>query len=85
MVVGPIENFDWSRPWHETLRDWNGKVESVLSENDVHLWGHLGPPLFGTPLESSSVCRSVADQVGAVVTVMNAGRSTNNSLQDTID
>lgn len=50
-----------------------------------HFWGHLGPPLFGTPLESGSVCRTVADQVGAGLTVMNAGRSTNNSFQDTID
>lgn len=60
---------------------WNPSYLNMM----WHFWGHLGPPLFGTPSESSSVCRSVADQVGAALTVMKAGRSTNNSLQDTID
>lgn len=42
MVVGPIENFDWSGPWHETLRDWNGKVDFVISEHDVAFLGPFG-------------------------------------------
>ena len=29
-VVGPRSNIDWSRPWQEILRDWNGKAQSII-------------------------------------------------------
>ena len=39
-VVGPPSNIDWSRPWHEILHDWNGKVQSVTLEHGMKLWSH---------------------------------------------
>ena len=29
VVVGPPSNLDWSRPWHEIVDDWNGKLQSI--------------------------------------------------------
>ena len=39
-VVGPRSNIDWSRPWHEILHDWHGKVQSVTLEHGMKLWSH---------------------------------------------
>ena len=39
-VVGPPSNLDWSRPWHEILHDWNGKVQSITLEHGMKLWSH---------------------------------------------
>ena len=39
-VVGPPSNIDWSRPWHEILPDWHGKVQSVTLEHGMKLWSH---------------------------------------------
>ena len=39
-VVGPPSNIDWSCLWHEILRDWNGKVQSVTLEHGMKLWSH---------------------------------------------
>ena len=39
-VVGPPSNIDWSRPWHEILHDWHGKVLSVTLEHGMKLWSH---------------------------------------------
>ena len=39
-VVGPPSNLDWSRPWHEILHEWNGKVQSVALEHGMKLWSH---------------------------------------------
>ena len=37
---GPPSNLDWSRPWHEILHEWNGKVQSVALEHGMKLWSH---------------------------------------------
>ena len=39
-VVGPPSNLDLSRPWHEILHEWNGKVQSVALEHGMKLWNH---------------------------------------------
>ena len=39
-LVGPPSNLDWSRPWHEILHEWTGKVQSLALEHGVKLWGH---------------------------------------------
>ena len=39
-MVGPPSNLDWSRPWHEILHEWNGKVQSVALEHGMKLWSH---------------------------------------------
>ena len=30
-VVGPPAGMDWTRPWHEILHDWNGRVNEFGS------------------------------------------------------
>ena len=42
-VVGPPSNIDWSRPWHEILHDWNGKVQSLTLQHGMKLWSFRSP------------------------------------------
>ena len=39
-VVGLPSTLARSRPWHEILHDWNGKVQSVALEHGMKLWKH---------------------------------------------
>ena len=45
---GPPSNLDWSRPWHEILHEWNGKVQSVA----IGTWYEaVEPPFLDSLLE----------------------------------
>ena len=37
-VVGPPGSMDWSRPWHEILHVWNGRVHEQTRLCDVETW-----------------------------------------------
>ena len=37
-AVGPPAGMDWTRPWHETLHDWNGRVNEFAALHGIKLW-----------------------------------------------
>ena len=37
-VVGPPAGMDWTRPWHEILHDWNGRVDEFAALHSIKLW-----------------------------------------------
>ena len=37
-VVGPPAGMDWTRPWHEILHDWNGRVNEFAALHGIKLW-----------------------------------------------
>ena len=37
-VVGPPAGMDWTRPWHEILHDWNGRVYEFVALHSIKLW-----------------------------------------------
>ena len=37
-VVGPPAGMDWTRPWHEILHDWNGRVNEFAALHSIKLW-----------------------------------------------
>ena len=37
-VVGPPAAMDWTRPWHEILHDWNGRVNEFAAHHGIKLW-----------------------------------------------
>ena len=37
-VVGPPGGMDWTRPWHEILHVWNGRVHEQTRPCDVETW-----------------------------------------------
>ena len=37
-VVGPPAGVDWTRPWHEILHDWNGRVNEFVVLHGIKLW-----------------------------------------------
>ena len=37
-VVGPPAGMDWTRPWHEILHDWNGRVNEFVALHGIKLW-----------------------------------------------
>ena len=34
-VVGPPAGMDWTRPWHEILHDWNGRVNEFAALHSI--------------------------------------------------
>ena len=53
-VVGPPANIDWSRPWHDIVHDWNGKVQSVTLEHGMKFWSHRSVAYY-LPIHPASV------------------------------
>ena len=37
-VVGPPVGMAWTRPWHEILHDWNGRVNEFAALHGINLW-----------------------------------------------
>ena len=37
-AVGPPAGMDWTRPWHETQHDWNGRVNEFAALHGIKLW-----------------------------------------------
>ena len=37
-VVAPPARMDWTRPWHEILHDWNGRVNEFAAIHSIKLW-----------------------------------------------
>ena len=37
-VVGPPAGMDWTRPWHEDLHVWNGRVNEFAALHNIKLW-----------------------------------------------
>ena len=37
-LVGPPSWMDWTRPWHETLRDWNVRLDYFLTNSRLNFW-----------------------------------------------
>ena len=37
-VVGLPAGMDWTRPWHEILHDWNGRVNEFAALHGIKLW-----------------------------------------------
>ena len=37
-VVSHPAGMDWTRPWHEILHDWNGRVNDFAARHGIKLW-----------------------------------------------
>ena len=64
--VGFPALMDWTRPWHEILHDWNGRVNEFAAfmassdgQNDVssHMWIRGGGPTHFWHTVFTNVCR----------------------------
>ena len=40
-VVGPPRNIDWTRPWHEILHQWNGRIQKFMGQSRCKPWSEM--------------------------------------------
>ena len=39
--VGPPRNVDWTQPWHEILRQWNGRIQNFMGQLKCKPWSEM--------------------------------------------